>query len=80
MNRPLIALSLAALAAPLLAQDWKGAGRLQGRVTDHLNELDYANVQVYICGNGDMVKGVKDFMQEKGVLKEDLHWEQFTAL
>jgi len=34
MNRPLIALSLAALAAPLLAQDWKGAGRLQGRVTD----------------------------------------------
>jgi tetratricopeptide (TPR) repeat protein len=34
MNRPLIALSIAALAAPLLAQDWKGMGRLQGRVTD----------------------------------------------
>ena len=56
---------------------WTG---LTGRVTDFLNELDYAAIQVYICGNGDMVKGVKDFMQEKGVVKEDLHWEQFTAL
>lgn len=63
-----------------LSQPPEGWTGLQGRVTDHLNELDYANVQVYICGNGDMVKGVKDFMQEKGVTKEDLHWEQFTAL
>lgn len=63
-----------------LSQAPEGWTGLKGRVTDHLNELDYANTQVYICGNGDMVKGVKDMMQEKGVTKEDLHWEQFTAL
>ncbi len=30
----LVAFFVATLASPLLAQDWKGAGRLQGRVTD----------------------------------------------
>lgn len=34
MKRILFAFSLAVLATPLLAQDWKGMGRLQGRVTD----------------------------------------------
>lgn len=63
-----------------LSQPPDGWTGLKGRVTDFLNDLDYGNIQVYICGNGDMVKGVKDFMQEKGVTKEDLHWEQFTAL
>ncbi|QQR54848.1 FAD-dependent oxidoreductase [Candidatus Peregrinibacteria bacterium] len=59
------------------SETWTG---LKGRVTEFLNELAYDKVQVYICGNGDMVKGVKTSMQEKGVPKEDLHWEQFTAL
>lgn len=63
-----------------LSQPTEGWTGLKGRVTDHLEGLDYANIQVYICGNGDMVKGVKEMMQEKGVAKEDLHWEQFTAL
>jgi tetratricopeptide (TPR) repeat protein len=34
MKRILFAFSVAAIATPLLAQDWKGMGRLQGRVTD----------------------------------------------
>lgn len=34
MKRILFALSVAAMATPLLAQDWKGMGRLLGRVTD----------------------------------------------
>jgi tetratricopeptide (TPR) repeat protein len=35
MERPLaIAFSLATLATPILAQDWKGDGRLQGKVSD----------------------------------------------
>jgi ferredoxin-NADP reductase len=58
-------------------ETWTG---LSGRVTDFLKELMVENRQIYICGNGDMVKTVKTLMQEKGVAKEDLHWEQFTAL
>ncbi len=34
MKRFLFAFTVAALATPLLAQDWKGMGRLQGRVLD----------------------------------------------
>jgi tetratricopeptide (TPR) repeat protein len=34
MKRFLLAFAATALAAPVLAQDWKGAGRLQGKVTD----------------------------------------------
>lgn len=34
MKRLIFAFSMTALAAPLLAQDWKGVGRLQGKVTD----------------------------------------------
>jgi len=34
MKRLIFASCVAALAAPLLAQDWKGMGRLQGRVLD----------------------------------------------
>ncbi len=56
---------------------WEG---LRGRVTDHLQLLDAASSQVYICGNGDMVKSVKTMMDEKGIPKDSLHWEQFTAL
>lgn len=58
-------------------ESWTG---LKGRVTDQLTDLDCTKVQGYICGNGDMVKTVKTSMQEKGIPKEDLHWEQFTAL
>jgi tetratricopeptide (TPR) repeat protein len=34
MRRALLAFSMAALAAPVTAQDWKGSGRLQGKVSD----------------------------------------------
>jgi tetratricopeptide (TPR) repeat protein len=34
MRRTTLVFSLAALAAPLVAQDWKGSGRLQGKVSD----------------------------------------------
>jgi len=58
-------------------ESWDG---LTGRVTEHFDGLDFANVQVYICGNGDMVKSVKLLMDEKGVPKPDIHLEQFTTL
>ncbi len=56
---------------------WTGE---KGRVTDHLGNFDPQAVQVYICGNGDMVKTVKTLMDEKGVPKLDIHLEQFTTL
>lgn len=56
---------------------WAGE---KGRVTDHLHGFDWQNVQIYICGNGDMVKSVRDTMLEKGVPKTDIHLEQFTTL
>jgi NAD(P)H-flavin reductase len=61
------------------SEDWTG---LHGRVTDHLEEAtaNPSNLQVYICGNGDMVKTVKTLMEEKGILKEDLHFELFTPI
>lgn len=59
------------------SETWTGE---KGRVTEHLNGFDWQNVQVYICGNGDMVKTVKTFMDEKGVPKLDIHLEQFTTL
>ena len=42
-------------------EKWKG---LSGRVTEHLEGLEQAS-QVYICGNGDMVKTVKEMMKPK---------------
>lgn len=58
-------------------ENWAGAS---GRVTDHLKdcELDPENTQVYICGNGQMVKDVRALMMERGLEKTDIHLEQFT--
>ncbi len=55
---------------------WTG---LRGRVTDHLKDLNFHRIQVYICGNGDMVKAVKEQMDAAGVPKVDIHLEQFTT-
>lgn len=57
---------------------WKG---LKGRVTAHLDDavLDTANTSIYLCGNGDMIKDVRNMMLARGVPKEDVHFEQFWA-
>ncbi len=52
----------------------------KGRVTEHLKNLDFTNSTIYICGNGDMVKSVKDLLDSKGVAREDICLEQFTPL
>lgn len=56
---------------------WTGE---KGRVTEHLNTLNFDGCTVYICGNGDMVKSVKDLLDSKGVAREDICLEQFTPL
>lgn len=57
---------------------WKG---LKGRVTAHLDDaiLDPANTSIYLCGNGDMIKEVREMMLTRGVAKEDINFEQFWA-
>lgn len=65
------------LSQPL--PEWQGE---KGRVTDHIANLqvDPANTKVYICGNGSMVKDVKAMFEQKGLPKEDIHFELFSAV
>jgi ferredoxin-NADP reductase len=60
-------------------KDWNGE---RGRVTAHLADLDFDTecTDVFICGNGMMVKEVKGMMEEKGLAKEQLHFEMFTPM
>jgi ferredoxin-NADP reductase len=58
-------------------ESWTGD---KGRVTEHLSGLNFGNSTVYICGNGDMVKSVRDLLLDRGVAKEDICLEQFTPL
>ncbi len=57
---------------------WKG---LKGRVTPHLEEapFDTGNTIIYLCGNGEMIKDVRELMIKRGISKEDIHFEQFWA-
>lgn len=57
---------------------WKG---LKGRVTTHLEDamIDPGNTSIYLCGNGGMIKDVREMMLAKGVQKEDIHFEQFYS-
>lgn len=63
-----------------LSQPHEGWTGLQGRVTDHVEALalDPENTDVYICGNGAMVKEVKQLMDAKGLPKTSIHLEQFN--
>lgn len=55
---------------------WQG---FKGRVTDYirgLTDLDFANTEFYLCGNGDMIKEMKIILTDiKGVAKECIHQE-----
>lgn len=57
---------------------WKG---LKGRVTAHLPDLpmEVGNTKIYLCGNGEMIKEVREILLARGVAKEDIHFEQFWA-
>ncbi|MFT7184129.1 MAG: ferredoxin-NADP reductase [Oceanicoccus sp.] len=58
---------------------WEG---FHGRVTAALENhpFDAEDTKVYICGNGNMVKDVRAMMLEKGITKQDLHFELFTPI
>jgi ferredoxin-NADP reductase len=54
-------------------ENWKGA---KGRVTDHLPTPNPAS-HYFMCGNQAMITEVQKFMTEKGVPKEQVHFESF---
>ena len=50
-----------------------------GRVTDHLTHLDISNnPDIYICGNGNMIKDVRDWALAAGIEKKKIHLEIFN--
>ncbi len=55
---------------------WKG---FSGRVTHYLkglaNDFPWLNTDYYLCGHGGMISEVKEFLAEKGVVKESIHQE-----
>lgn len=59
------------------SESWKG---LRGRVQEHIPIVirDFSTYQYYVCGSPDMVKGMKDWLAEKGVQKADMHAEGYV--
>ncbi len=54
---------------------WDG---FHGRVTDYLRSLNnfaYNDYDYYLCGNGAMIKEVKEFLAEQGVEKKQIYQE-----
>ncbi|HLD08106.1 MAG TPA: FAD-binding oxidoreductase [Candidatus Peribacterales bacterium] len=56
---------------------WNG---LRGRVQEIIPSVikDFSRIQVYACGSPDMVKGMKDWLAERGVEKADMHAEGYV--
>lgn len=58
-----------------------GCRILGGRVTDYLrnhgDEIDWANTDFYLCGNGAMIEEVKGILHEKGVQKPSIFQEVY---
>lgn len=55
---------------------WVG---LKGRVTHHLPDAisSIDNLDVYLCGNGEMIKEVRQMLLHKGMNKKSIHFEKF---
>lgn len=60
---------------------WKG---FKGRVTDWIYAMDrekkwdFSKTHTYLCGSGDMLKEIKNFLMEtKGIPKEQIHSEKY---
>lgn len=66
--------------------DWEAQGGKIGRVTAHLEKLDFgpgkdldpASTDAYVCGLKDMVFQVTEMLQQKGLPKEAVYFERFN--
>ncbi len=56
---------------------WEGK---RGRVTDLINRniAEKSDIDVYICGNADMVESSLDLLKEKGVPEGQIYFDKFT--
>ena len=59
---------------PVLSRD-KDSGLKNGYVTDVMKELELEGVKVYMCGTKSMILDSCRILLEKGVKKEDIHFE-----
>jgi ferredoxin-NADP reductase len=54
---------------------WQG---LRGRVTEHIRGMEKVDdLSVYLCGNGEMIREVRDILLSKGMDKKSIHFEKF---
>ncbi|MGE4233587.1 MAG: ferredoxin--NADP reductase [Bacteriovoracia bacterium] len=56
--------------------------QFKGRVTDYLRQMTWdtektKKAHYYLCGNGEMIKEVKEILATKGVDKENIHTEKY---
>ncbi|MDH3324649.1 MAG: FAD-dependent oxidoreductase [Candidatus Peregrinibacteria bacterium] len=55
---------------------WKGN---IGRVTKHIEKETFPkNAQFFICGNGNMIKAVREILEKKGVSTKNIFFEDFN--
>jgi|SRR5579863_4886610 len=57
-------------------EQWRGA---RGRVTHHLREEagPVEDLEAYLCGNGEMIKEVRQILVDKGMNRKRVHYEKF---
>ncbi len=58
--------------------DYRG---FKGRVTDYIRSLGdgyaWTNTDFYLCGNGEMIKEIKEILAARGVDKDSIHQEKY---
>jgi ferredoxin-NADP reductase len=64
-----------------LSQPQNGWNGFRGRVTDYVRTLErsypWTQSEFFLCGSGDMIEEVKEFLEDRGVLKECIHHEVY---
>ncbi len=59
---------------PVVSRD-KDSGLRNGYVTDVLKEMDLEGYQIYMCGTKSMIIDSYRILLDKGIKKEDIHYE-----
>jgi ferredoxin-NADP reductase len=66
---------------PAITRPGAGYTGFKGRVTDYLRsqsaEFPWLETDYYVCGNGEMIREVKELLLARGVTKESIHHEKY---
>jgi len=66
---------------PCISRSSEQWGGYKGRITEYVksNEMPFPwlETEYYLCGNGEMIKQVREILSEKGVPKESIHQEKY---